>query len=97
MMEPSRWIWTRARASPLRWEEAPAAFMADYRHSEYWCRPAFGSELKQIPDETQGLLLRHGDGRFTAVLPVVSETYKCVLRGEEDGTLTARLFRGMKA
>lgn len=76
----------------LRWEEAPVAFMADYRHSEYWCRPAFGSELKQIPDETQGLLLRHGDGRFTAVLPVVSETYKCVLRGEEDGTLTARLF-----
>ena len=70
----------------------PAAFMADYRHSEYWCRPAFGHNLTDVPDETQGLILRLEDGRFTVVLPVTSEQYKCVLRGAGPSRLTARLF-----
>lgn len=72
--------------------EAPVSFMADYRHSEYWCRPAFGQALSQVPDETQGLILRLADGRFTVILPVVSAQYKCVLRGAGPGRLTARLF-----
>lgn len=66
-------------------------FMADYRYSEYWCRPAFGARLSQVPDETQALVYEKTDGGFGVILPVVSEQYKCVLTGGENG-LTARLF-----
>ena len=67
-------------------------FMAVYRKTEYWCAPAFGTSLSEIPDETQALILEHTDGRFTAVLPVVNDTWKCVLRGTPDGGIAARSF-----
>jgi len=66
-------------------------WMADHRHSEYWCRPAFGSALSDIPEQTQGLIWEKTDGSFGVILPVVSEQYKCVLRGCEEG-LQAQLF-----
>lgn len=67
-------------------------WMADYRHSEYWCCPAFGTEVKDIPMETQGLIYEKEDGTFGVVLPVVSEQYKCVLSGNLEGMLQANLF-----
>ena len=67
-------------------------WMADYRHSEFWCNPAFGTDLSQIPQETQGLVYEKEDGSFGVILPVVSEKYKCVLEGAEDKTVRAKLF-----
>ncbi len=67
-------------------------FMANYRHSEYWCSPSFGTKASEIPDETQALIYEDNDGNFGVVLPVVSEKYKCVIKGNVDGTITARLF-----
>ena len=32
------------------------SWMADYRYSEYWCRPAFGSNFSDIPTDTQGFV-----------------------------------------
>lgn len=61
------------------------------RNSEYWCEPAFTNEYSEIPDETQMLIVKHTDGMFTFVLPVVSEKYKCVLYGDEKG-VHAKLF-----
>ena len=72
-------------------EENVVDYMANFRHSEFWCRPYFGTDLTQIPDETQTLVYRREDGHFGVIVPVVSEQYKCVLKGEENG-LTARLF-----
>lgn len=66
-------------------------YMADYRHSEFWCRPHFGTDFAQIPDETQTLVYRRKSGEFGVILPVVSEQYKCVLKGSESG-IVARLF-----
>ena len=66
-------------------------WMADYRHSEYWCRPEFGTTLDQVPDETQGFIYEKEDGDFGVILPAVSEKYKCVLCGGKNG-LEARLF-----
>lgn len=66
-------------------------FVADYRHSEFWCKPHFGTALCEIPDETQGLILEHTDGLFTVILPIVSKEYKCVLFGEEN-TICAKMF-----
>lgn len=68
------------------------SWMADFRHSEYWCMPAFGTAFQDVPEETQGLIYRKSDGTFGVVLPVVSEKYKCVLCGAENGGLTAKLF-----
>ena len=67
-------------------------FMADFRRCEYWCMPKFGKELGEIPDETQGLICTKTNGDYAVILPVVSEQYKCVLKGNVDGGVTARLF-----
>ncbi len=72
--------------------EGMTSFMADYRYSEFWCMPAFGTRGCDIPDETQGLISRLQNGAFAVLLPVVSEQYKCVLKGGEGDTITARLF-----
>lgn len=67
-------------------------WMADYRHAEFWCRPLFGKELKDVPNNTQGFIYKKNDGKYGVILPVVSEEYKCVLCGSEEGLLQARLF-----
>lgn len=68
------------------------SWMADFRHCEFWCMPAFGKDLSDIPDETQGLIYRKTDGSFGVVLPVVSKKYKCVLCGSEGNSVMAKLF-----
>ena len=72
------------------------SWMADYRHNEFWCRPAFGESLAEIPNETQGLIYEKEDGTFGVILPVVSEKYKCVLAGgtnkEGKEVVVAKLF-----
>ena len=68
------------------------SWMADYRYCEFWCRPKFGASISDIPDETQGLIYEKEDGFYGVVLPVVSEKYKCVLSGAENGVLLAKLF-----
>lgn len=67
-------------------------WMADYRYCEFWCSPSFGTAFQDVPDETQGLIYRKDNGDFGVILPAVSEQYKCVLCGNEENTLTAKLF-----
>ena len=61
------------------------------RCSEYWCEPVFTNTCTAIPDETQMLTIKHTDGSFTVAIPVVSEKYRCVFYGDEDG-IHAKLF-----
>lgn len=61
------------------------------RNTEYWCEPVFTKEQSGIPNETQMLVVKHNDGSFTFVLPVVSEKYRCTLYGDENG-IHAKLF-----
>jgi len=64
-----------------------------HRHSEYWCMPIFKDDYHEIPDETQGFVAKHADGKYTVILPVVSEFYKCVLTSiPETKEFCARLF-----
>lgn len=61
-------------------------YMADRRHSEFWCSPFFGeTDFSVMPTETQLLLCEKEDGHWIAVVPVVSEDYKCILEGTPDG------------
>lgn len=71
--------------------EGVKEYMADCRHSEYWCRPFFGKELWQLKNRCQCLLYRKNDGDWGAVLPLVSKDYKCELYGSERGA-EAKLF-----
>lgn len=68
------------------------SWTANYRRCEFWCNPSFGDDLKDVPDETQGFVFKKKDGTYGVILPVVSEQYKCVLCGNENGKLTAKLF-----
>ena len=68
------------------------SWMSDFRHSEIWCCPAFGADLSEVPDETQGLIYEKTDSSFGVILPVVSEQYKCVLTGNGPDTVLAKLF-----
>ncbi|MCQ2454984.1 MAG: alpha-galactosidase [Clostridia bacterium] len=67
-------------------------FVSNFKHAEFWCKPVFGSCLKDVPNNTQGLIAKKEDGSYLAILPVVSEKYKCVLEGNEENLLEARLF-----
>ena len=67
------------------------SFMANWRKMEFWCCPYFGTELKNIPNNTQGFIYKKKDGNYGVILPVVSERYKCVLEGNENGNIEARL------
>ncbi|MBQ8408644.1 MAG: alpha-galactosidase [Clostridia bacterium] len=71
-------------------------YMADFRSSQFWCQPAFGSDPSKIPDQTQYLLYEKEDGSFGVILPVVSDTYRCVLVGKNESTLTAKLYSGYR-
>ncbi|MGN1345711.1 MAG: Sip1-related alpha-galactosidase [Eubacteriales bacterium] len=88
-----RWIDAEYGAQillPLSKSEV-ASYMADRRHSEFWCCPAFGEDLTEAPTEIQHFIYRKTDGRWGVIVPVVSEDYKCVLEGTPDG-LAAKLF-----
>ena len=67
-------------------------YMADYRRCEFWCYPHFGTNLKDMPDETQILVLEKENGEFRVVVPVVNDKYKCVLKGGEDCDFSVRMF-----
>ena len=71
--------------------ETPVRYMADRRHSEFWCSPFFGNDLTKVPCDTQYFLYRTDDGRWGVIVPVVDRDFKCVLEGTEDG-LTAKQF-----
>lgn len=66
-------------------------FMASYNHSKYWCKPEFGNKMSDIPTNTQLLIIEKKDGNFLAIVPVVNDTYKCVLEGGENN-ITAKIF-----
>ena len=64
-------------------------YMANYRCTEHWCRPQFGTVLADIPADTQNLILELTDGCFCAVVPVMAQQWKTTLEGGADG-ITAR-------
>ncbi|MBE5039701.1 Sip1-related alpha-galactosidase [Ructibacterium gallinarum] len=61
--------------------------MADYRYLEYWCKPCFCTKPEEVPEETQALIYQRPNGVFGVIFPVVSEEYKCTLRGSKNALL----------
>lgn len=61
-----------------------AQYVAIENHSPFWCRPAFGDRLLDLPAKVQELFLRHGDG-YLCFLPVCDSVFKTLIRGGEEG------------
>ncbi|MBQ7792524.1 MAG: hypothetical protein IJ367_03420, partial [Clostridia bacterium] len=66
------------------------SFMAEHNDWAFWCRPVFGTSLTEVPDDAQALVAGCTDGEYLVILPVVNDTYKCILEGTESG-LRAKL------
>lgn len=66
--------------------------MADYRSGEFWCSPYFSDTTADVPDETQLLIFELEDKSFVAVVPVVNDKYKSVVKGKNEKEFTVRCF-----
>lgn len=60
-------------------------YLAIENHSDFWCRPFFGKDLRTLPARTQMLLLKTDHNTYKCYLPVCDDTYKTVLQGTENG------------
>ena len=59
-------------------------YVAIENHSPFWCRPFFGTDLHDLPDNVQALLLRKGD-LYRYFLPVCADTWKTLIRSGKNG------------
>lgn len=66
-------------------------YNANHRMCEFWCEPAFGTDLRDVPSDTQCLIYQKKDGSFGVILPVCDAEYSCTLSGTIDG-LTANIY-----
>ncbi|MEH7745377.1 Sip1-related alpha-galactosidase [Neobacillus drentensis] len=59
--------------------------MANYQHKEWWTRPFFTDNIREIPERTQSLLLRSEKEEYYHMLPVCDEVVRTDLIGTKDG------------
>ena len=66
--------------------EAP--YVSIYQHKEWWLRPFFETDLSALPQKSQCLIRRHGDG-YEVFLAVSGNQCRADMQGAENGiTLT---------
>ena len=65
---------------PLTANKPILRYMAMHRHTQSWCCPFFGTDAKDIPDNTVLLLLELAEGHFCAVVPVVNRLCQTTLQ-----------------
>lgn len=63
--------------------------LAIYQHKNWWVRPAFPQELRDIPDRTQLLMLGHSDV-YIVILAVCGPVYRSDISGTDEG-ITVRV------
>lgn len=72
------------QAVVLRFSCASVQFFAIEAHSSFWCRPAWGDTLADLPARVQMLVFRRED-KFVCVLPLCGDTFKTLIRGWDGG------------
>lgn len=60
-------------------------WLALYNCNVYWVVPKHGSDIKEIPNDTQFLLMQKEDNTYIAVFPLIDGDLKASLCGTEDG------------
>jgi raffinose synthase len=63
-------------------------FNALYRHDPFWMRSEIGTEVHQVPVETQLLYIELDDGRFGVVVPLIHDHFRMSLEGDLQQGLT---------
>ncbi len=63
-----------------------APFLSVYQHKEWWLRPAFGSDLGEIPPKTQLLIRKREDG-YEIFLAVSGKENRADLTGTREGLM----------
>lgn len=62
-------------------------FTATHRNEAFWMVHATGSEVREIPGETQWLLMKLTGNRHLMIVPLYNRVARHALRGGKDGTL----------
>ena len=76
----------------LRFAQKDIPYLAYFMRCEYWCRPAFGTVLCEVPARTQALLMKEGN-TWRVLWTLCGEVFNCTLSGDEQG-LKANVYSG---
>ncbi len=67
--------------------EGVTAFVCAHRLQPFFMDSASGKAVKDLPEESQWAALRHKDGTYTVLLPLVDEPLRASLRGNKKGEI----------
>ncbi|MBR5223935.1 MAG: hypothetical protein IKV81_07215 [Clostridia bacterium] len=73
-------------------DEEIVRWVANWRRMEFWCDALFGTDLSEIPNDTQCLIYQKANGTYGVMMPVVSEQYKATLKGNANGGFDIRIY-----
>lgn len=60
-------------------------YLANHLTGPFWCSSTMGSVLEKLPADTQGMIYEQECGKYSLLLPVCDEVYKCTMFGDGDG------------
>ncbi len=64
-----------------------SAFVCAHRCQPYFMDSKCGKKVKDLPEESQWVALKHTDGTYTVLLPLVDEPMRASLRGNKKGEI----------
>jgi raffinose synthase len=62
-------------------------FTLCHRYEPYWMKPKVGTQIKDVPPETQFLLGELTDGKWVLCVPLLDDPFRFSLRGRSDQQL----------
>jgi raffinose synthase len=78
--------------------EEVTGLMATYQHKDWWTRPTFERDVRNLPPRTQTLLFERGSAaapHYYYLLPVCDEVFRAEMYGDEQGlVLTHAAYNG---
>ena len=87
---PSPFLAERGVSLVLEMPKNADGWMADYLYCRWWCKPAFGKNFSDVPDQTQALLWHCENGIWGIILPLCGGSYTASLY-VRDGDLCVDL------
>ena len=67
--------------------EGVSAFICAHREQPFFMSSSCGKKIKDLPEECQWVALRHTDGSYTVLLPLIDEPFRASLRGNKAGEI----------
>jgi len=71
--------------TPITTVKAVRKWIALHRYEPFWMTLKAGTNVAEIPDEVQYLLLLHADGQYTQIVPLITDSFRAQLVGSEGG------------